>query len=649
MNQINLDKLLQPGAVAKADTAGLKLLVAQVYQAQVQLLTDGSAKLNVPQPSGALQVVMPAAVLPQLQRLINTPINQPAASLLTSPNSPLAQPIPMQVQFYPQPENNTVTLQITNSTAQISQPLNSKELSQLINQVLRQINLPAIDVTTEIGNESPRPNLAGSISVQQGRVTLQMPFTPPLHINNKVATTLTAILSASSQPQKIKLLLEMQGPGQQPELSLKIVSALPSLSLATGQNLLSPPQQQQLLQHLVKAFNQQAINVGQVRTQLSTNVVPSTTPANWLTQLAQPALTSAAQQSPQIPLKHPAAVILTASAPPLEVRLPLSQFNRIPQWIIPTKLSQTVNISADNVQPAITNLQAQNVKPSTTAAVSLPVLTQSQQNAMQQAWRQLLPLLPAQIDPLAELPELPAPVRQTLTLIRNSQLDGGKIWPASQLQPQLAAALAFSPLQTPAQTSTSTSTLAVAIQLLLGQLLSKNTKDSPVTTQNSALARHIGQLEPAQASSLLRQLSSHSSTLQQSQLATLDSSNGQQLILQLPLQLGTQTEYCQLMLEQREADGKQPHEKRTLWQLTMRFDLKQYGTMLVMAKLDEQQLKLQFYTDNTQAKRLTEKFLPVLKDRCITQGIKVEQAECVLGKIPESLIPRANSVFAVKV
>ena len=97
--------------------------------------------------------------------------------------------------------------------------------------------------------------------------------------------------------------------------------------------------------------------------------------------------------------------------------------------------------------------------------MSLPALTQSQQNAVQQAWRQLLPLLPAQIDPLAELPELPSPVRQTLALIRHSQLEGSKVWPASQLQPQLAAALAFSPLQAPAQ-ATSSSTLAVAIQRL---------------------------------------------------------------------------------------------------------------------------------------------------------------------------------------
>ena len=639
MNQINLDKLLQPGALAKADTAGLKLLVAQVYQAQVQLLTDGSAKLNVPQPSGALQVVMPAAVLPQLQRLINTPINQPAASLLTSPNSPLAQPIPLQVQFYQQPDDS-VLLNITNSSAQTSQPLNAKELNQIISQLLRQFASPAT------GKESPSHNLTGSLSIQQGHVMLQLPFMPPLPLSSKIATHLVALLPALQQPHQLKLLLEVQGTSHQPGLNLKVVSAAPALSAVSGQNLLSPPQQQQLLQQLVRAFNQQGINVGQISAQLPAVTLPAATPAHWQMQLSQGALTAADQQKVQIQSKQPTAITLTASAPALEIKLPASQFNRNVQWIMPANLSEQASINTANTQPALHHAQIQNVK---NTVLNLPVFSQSQQNAVQQAWRQLLPLLPAQIDPLAELPELPAPVQQTLTLIRNSQLDCGKVWPVSQLQPQLAAALAFSPLQTPAQTSTSSSTLAVAIQLLLGQLLPKNTKDSPATTQNNALARHIGQLEPAQASSLLRQLSSHSSTLQQSQLATLDSGNGQQLILQLPLQLGTQTEYCQLMLEQREADGKQPHEKRTLWQLTMRFDLKQYGTMLVMAKLDEQQLKLQFYTDNTQAKRLTEKFLPVLKDRCITQGIKVEQAECVLGKIPESLIPRANSVFAVKV
>lgn len=647
MNQINLDKLLQPGTTAKADQAGLKLLVAQVYQAQVQQLMDGSTRLNVPQPSGALQVIVPEAVLPQLQRFISAAVNLPPASLLSQSHSTLAQSMPLQVQFYPQPDN-TVTLHITNAAAQTSQPLNTKELNQLISQLLRQVGSTAVEAAPKVGNERPLHNLSGSVSVQHGRITLQLPFIPPLTLNSKVATTLAALLPQPQQPQQIKLQLEIQGHNQQPELSLKIITAGPAFSVATGQNLLSPPQQQQLLLQLVKAFNQQGFNVGQISAHLPANVLPAATPANWLAQLAQPAQAIATQQSAQVQLKQPAAVLLTASAPPLEVRLPLSQFNRTPQWTMPATSSDTATINADIAKQATTNTQFQNVKTSIASAVSLPALTQSQQNAVQQAWRQLLPLLPAQIDPLAELPELPSPVRQTLALIRHSQLEGSKVWPASQLQPQLAAALAFSPLQAPAQ-ATSSSTLAVAIQLLLGQLLPKNTKDSAPAQQNPTLARHIAQLEPAQAGALLRQLASHSSTLQQSQLATLDNSNAQQLILQLPLQLGSQTEYCQLMLEQREADGKQQQEKRTLWQLTMRFDLKQFGTMLVIAKLDNQQLKLQFYTDNTHAKQLTEKFLPVLKDRCVMQGIKVEQAECMLGKIPDSLIPRANSVFAVKV
>ena len=85
------------------------------------------------------------------------------------------------------------------------------------------------------------------------------------------------------------------------------------------------------------------------------------------------------------------------------------------------------------------------------------------------------------------------------------------------------------------------------------------------------------------------------------------------------------------------------------WQLTMKFDLQQYGKLLVVAKLQEQDLQLQFYTDHNQALRLAQKFLPLLKDRCLAQGLTVSKADCQLGKIPDSLLPRHNSLLTVKV
>ena len=62
MNQINLDKLLQLNPALKADTAQLKLIVAQVYQAQVQQLTTGGFSLKLPAADGALHIALPAAL-----------------------------------------------------------------------------------------------------------------------------------------------------------------------------------------------------------------------------------------------------------------------------------------------------------------------------------------------------------------------------------------------------------------------------------------------------------------------------------------------------------------------------------------------------------------------------------------------------------
>jgi hypothetical protein len=241
-------------------------------------------------------------------------------------------------------------------------------------------------------------------------------------------------------------------------------------------------------------------------------------------------------------------------------------------------------------------------------------------------------------------------VQQILQLVRQSLPDGTKVYSANQLLQQLQSLLQFQPLQSNANVQTGAGALAVAIQLLLGHLLQK---PLPAANQpaNQKLAKLISTLEPAQASSLLRQLAGHSSTLQQSQLATLESNTttAQQLLLQLPLHQAEQAVVSQLQLEQREADGKQTTEKQTQWQLTMKFDLQQLGPLLVVAKLQQHQLQLQFYTEQLQAKLLADKFLPMLKERCSMQGLEISQADCMLGKIPESLLPRANSLLAIRV
>ncbi|MEH8015880.1 flagellar hook-length control protein FliK [Rheinheimera muenzenbergensis] len=600
MNQINLEKLLIQSQTGKVDAGSLKLLVAQVYQAQVQQLSDGSVRLQLPQPGGPLQITLAAEAAAQIQPLLA--LAQPAQSAKAT--------TAVLLQFQPLADGR-IQLTLHNNNASVSVPLNSLSLRQLLLAALPQL-LTAPAAGADLAG-SPL-SIAATLQKQPAGLTLHIANLPSLTPTSPEQQQLTRLLSHGQNKTAVQLLLQLPGSGD--KLSLQVTLPSHSAAPATMPVLLKPASQQVIVQQLVRLVNQQQLSAQVVAPLLSGDAKLTTVAPGHTVQLHWPATSSA---SAQLQLIRPNIMAEFVVSP--------QQFNR------PVQLSLPV---------AASNLVAPEAPPTTSPGLQLPAAPQA---ALQQAWRQLLPLLPVSPSPLDNQPELPAPLQQIFALVRQSQVNGSKVWPAPQLQSQLAAALAFQPMQTNVSPTSSSGSLAVAIQLLLGQLLQK-----PVAAPQTApqMARFVSQLDPAQAGTALRQLASHSSTLQQSQLATLDSGNSQQLILQLPLQLGQQTQICQLTLEQREADGKQQGEKRSLWQLTMRFDLQQYGSMLVVARLAEQQLQLQFYTEQLAAKQQAERFLPILKDRCNMQGIKVEQAECVLGKIPDTLIPRANSLLAIK-
>ncbi|GAB2925206.1 flagellar hook-length control protein FliK [Rheinheimera gaetbuli] len=598
MNQINLEKLLVQTQNSKTDAGSLKLLVAQIYQAQVQQLSDGNLRLQLPQPGGALQLNLPASVMPQIQQLL----------AMSGPAQTGAATTQVLLQLQPAAESQ-IQLTLQHNAPTVSVQLNGQALRQILLIALQHVLSPQI---TTADNASATLTIPAMLFKQRAGLTLQIANMQGVLLTPKEQQQLSALLSNGKSA--VQLLLQLPDNtdkrsvmlGVTPQAATSAQAQLPPLQLtAVTQNT--------LIQQLVRLFNQQQLPAQTIATLLPNDSKLPAIVANQSVELDWPATKNTL---PLLQLISPKTTLKFIASP--------EQFNR------PVQLSQPSSASTETPSTLFPRTQTPE-----------PAIHQA---ALQQAWRQLLPLLPATPSTLASLPELPEPVQQLFQLLRRSQIDGSKVLTPSQLQPQLIAALAFQPLQNAAPT-TSSGTLAVAIQLLLGQLLQKPATTAQVTPQ---IARVISQLDQAQAGTALRQLASHSSTLQQSQLATLDTSNNQQLILQLPLQQGQQSQFCQLMLEQREADGKQPNEKRNLWQLTMRFDLQQYGSMLVVAKLTEQQLKLQFYTEQLAAKQQAERFLPILKDRCIMQGIKVEHAECVLGKIPDTLVPRANSLLAIK-
>lgn len=239
-----------------------------------------------------------------------------------------------------------------------------------------------------------------------------------------------------------------------------------------------------------------------------------------------------------------------------------------------------------------------------------------------------------------------------MQLVRQSQPDASKLTNLAQLPAQLQALLQFNPLQNVTMPQTAAGTLAVAIQLLLGRLGQTLPQNDKGPNKDHKLKDFVAQLDQTQSSQLLKQLSSHSSSLQHAQLATLEQQNKeslQQIFLTLPIQNQQVSDFCQIAISQQEEEQDNGKGKAVAWQLSMKFDLKQLGQLLAISKLSGSSLSLQLYTDTSTLKLLAEKYLPLLKDRCKAQGIDVKEAHCQLGKIPESLMPKTTSLLAIRV
>ncbi|MEE2025096.1 flagellar hook-length control protein FliK [Alkalimonas mucilaginosa] len=266
------------------------------------------------------------------------------------------------------------------------------------------------------------------------------------------------------------------------------------------------------------------------------------------------------------------------------------------------------------------------------------------------AWRSLLPVLADSPARLASLPELPPELQQALQQIRQQLPGPQQVLPAAQIQQHLQAILQFHPLQQPTQHSSSAAgTLAIAIQLLLGKL-SQRPASTALQSAGQRLTPLLQQLDSQSAGQLLRQLASHSNAIQQSQLASaeLQQQTPNQFLLQLPIQLEQQSTQLQLKIEQREESSSATGNKARIWQLTMHFDLLELGKLMATARLQENRLSLQIYTEQSQAQTLAKQFMPLLTERLVAQGITVEQAECQLGIVPDTLFSKHSSLITVQ-
>jgi hypothetical protein len=643
VNQITVDSALS--AQTKGSVPAAVLVEEHNYQALLNIGKDGlgqlklqtaagmvliqDAKLNLPALQGQLMVQLTQALSGQLQLKLSQNGPQPMPVQLTQPQlQQLVTQLSAQISTQPgsQPSTQLSTQLNTQLTAQL-QTQASTNLAKVV-QVQVQIQRQDQQLILQLGQNKvqlPLPaalqNLPASqwldakLQLKAGQLSLVLPKAAllPNVVDTKAASELLTVpLKSGSTPNNVK---NQPQPGQTPT-QIKT----PAAASAQPQTIipLSAPVQQRILPLVLP--------------QLTNAVSGTVLSLNDLKQLPLPAATKQQLADPQYQLQ-------------------LSPQGQLQLKAIPEQ--KTIVIEA---QPKVLQLQSSKTEPSQAVSGAVEatkfIKPQIEPAVLNQAWRQLLPMLNPEWESLAEMPELPEAVKAILQLVRQSQPDASKLTNLAQLPAQLQALLQFNPLQNVTMPQTAAGTLAVAIQLLLGRLGQTLPQNDRGPNKDHKLKEFVAQLDQTQSSQLLKQLSSQSSSMQHAQLSTLEQQSKdplQQIFLTLPIQNQQVSDFCQIAITQQEEEQEKGKGKSVAWQLSMKFDLKQLGQLLAISKLSGTSLSLQLYTDTSMLKLLAEKYLPLLKDRCKAQGIDVKEAHCQLGKIPDSLMPKTTSLLAIRV
>lgn len=656
MNQINLDALLQIGSGRiQPNLQSLKLTPDTLYQALLNIGADGAGQLHVATPQGPVQIQL-------------TP-QQTALLLQATPQSPAT----LQNQAV---VNQALTTQVT-LNGQLQGQL-SGQSGQLASSQQPPLGNSALQLLLQL-----QPGAPGQLQIQSQQAPVQIPLQPSQLLQ----------LLGSQQQQPLIMLVQLQRQQQQLVMTLPNQQQLqlPTSWLEGAADWpVQPPKMAQLTVQLVQGQIKISVTLQDTpptRDQPSAGAVtpgtdkqsttaplsgPTTLPTAAASQIQKPQVFTAAQTTALLPVLakalQPGAISLDNGQLQLgKLELPQanSKAGTLPNWQLqampaagksPTWQLQLTPDAASTTQVKVESTALNRPiqwQPSQAGTTVNPQQQPSKISVdLSNAWRQWLPLQNPTVDPLLELPELPPAVLAILKELKAQTLDSSRPIQQAQLQQQLAAALQFNPLQQISQTNSSASTLAVALQLLLGRLGNQppaDMKSSPA----QRLQNLVAQLDQTQSGALLKQLAGHASKMQGAQFASAEQAQTpqqhQQLFIQLPLVQQGESRFAELALTEREADGKAGEVKRQQWQLTMKFDLAAAGHLLVQVRLTGLEVSLQFYAEQATVVSSAEQFLPLLKDRLKMQGLEVTEAQCQLGKIPEQLFARSNSLLAVRV
>jgi hypothetical protein len=711
MNQINIDSLLSIGNSTKIEPQ-LRLDSTQLYQALLKIGSDGNGQLHVAAGSTAVKIALSQADLQQLSRSTTAASSQ---VILSNSNNQVNAQAPLdgsiwQVKLQPVSENH-IRLELQKPAQQL--PISEAAIFKWLQQVAQQLQPASKSVdqaqalqlqvqVTRHGNkllvsiDASRPQLALplpqlsekqqallnqipqsqqrlsaqngllNISFQQGQMQLRLELSvlaqqksdnqhslqsiatgTPQTGTTQTSVTQTGLSKAGHDSNSASATLVSNPSAQTGKAQSTLATAAGSLSTAIGESALLRNHENSAVQNRHRqspaSHPQDAHRVAQEsklsivfeREQLKT-VLPALTK-----QMINQGLTLQNQQlaiSDRLTAK-------SASLNPEQWQLKTNSA----QWLVEVQANSSVKdlkVSLLNIDKPLfwqqNPMPANNKLAPAAASVDIPML-----------WRQLLPLTSA-VDPLKLSPELPAGVQALLQELKANTLDHQKIPAAAELHAQLTAAMQFSPQQSQPNAMTAAGSLAIALQLLIGRLVSTASEANKPSAGKEKLQQIIGQLNESQSGQLLRQLSGHSAQLQQAQFANLEQqaqakTEHSQLFIQLPVLVQGQNQFVELAISEREADGNSTGSKKRAWQLTMKFQLPEQGHLLVQVHLVDTTVSMQFYAETEQTQQLASQWLPLFKDRLKVQGLDIKEIQVQRGKIPEHLYQRGTSLLQVKV
>lgn len=632
MNQITLDNALN--SLNKGSVPAAVLLEEHNYQALLNIGKDGMGQLKLQTPAGLVLIQDAKLNLPALQGQLMVQLSQALSGQLQLKLSQNGPP-PMPVQLTQPQLQQLITQLNTQLSSQLTAQLQTQTSTEATKnwQVQVQIQRQDQQLIVQLGQQKvqlPLPAQLQSLPASQwldaklqlkaGQLSLVLPKTLLSQGSERPVATQT-------KTELVTIPLKDTAANNKPALATPSPTTQPAQTAATKAGLQAAAPQ---IIPLSPAVQQRILPL--VLPQLTNAANGTVLSLNELKQLPLPAATKQQLADPQYQLQLTPQGQLQLKAIPEQKTILIEQQPKVLQ---------------------LQNAKAEQNQANTTAGEAVKVAKiLVEPGVLNQAWRQLLPMLNPEWDNLAEAPDLPEPVKAILQLVRQSQPDASKLSGLAQLPTQLQALLQFSPLQNVTMPQTAAGTLAVAIQLLLGRLGQSVPQNDRGPNKEHKLKEFVAQLDQTQSSQLLKQLSSQSSSLQHAQLSTLEQQSKdsmQQIFLTLPIQNQQVSDFCQIAITQQEEEQEKGKGKAVAWQLSMKFDLKPLGQLLAISKLSGTSLALQLYTDTQALQLLAEKYLPLLKDRCKAQGIEVTEAHCQLGKIPDSLMPKTTSLLAIRV